>query len=153
MASFYAAYVETCRMGVTLFLYILYMQADPHNHQVISCFQKAMWTKEINALEYNLELKLPQLLQRKFRAPVLSFFVDTRCCCFSVWLCGLMDCSPPGSSVHGILQARIQEWVAISFSRGSSRIWDRTWVSCTAGRILYCLSHEGSPSFTDAVNY
>ena len=153
MASFYAAYVETCRMGVTLFLYILYMQADPHNHQVISCFQKAMWTKEINAIEYNLELKLPHLLQRKFRAPVLSFFVDARCCCFSVWLCGLMDCSPPGSSVHGILQARIQEWVAISFSRGSSRIWDRTWVSCTAGRIFYCLSHEGSPSFTDAVNY
>ena len=31
-----------------------------------------------------------------------------------------MDCSPPGSSVHGILQARILEWVAISFSRGSS---------------------------------
>ena len=42
-------------------------------------------------------------------------------------------CSPPGSSVHGILQARILEWVAISFSRGSS--WPRDWtqVSCTAG--------------------
>ena len=36
-------------------------------------------------------------------------------------LCGSMDCSPPGSSVHGILQARILEWVAISFSRGSSQ--------------------------------
>ena len=36
-------------------------------------------------------------------------------------LCDLMDCSLPGSSVHGILQARILEWVAISFSRGSSR--------------------------------
>ena len=35
-------------------------------------------------------------------------------------LCDPMDCSPPGSSVHGILQARILEWVAISFSRGSS---------------------------------
>ena len=35
-------------------------------------------------------------------------------------LCHPMDCSPPGSSVHGILQARILEWVAISFSRGSS---------------------------------
>ena len=41
---------------------------------------------------------------------------------FSVMLtlCDLMDCSPPGSSVHGILQARILEWVAILFSRGSS---------------------------------
>ena len=36
-------------------------------------------------------------------------------------LCGPMDCSPPGSSVHGILQARRLEWVAISFSKGSSR--------------------------------
>ena len=37
-----------------------------------------------------------------------------------------VDCSPPGSSVHGILQARMLEWVAISFSRGSSRLEDRT---------------------------
>ena len=37
-----------------------------------------------------------------------------------VWLCDPMDCSPPASSVHGIFQARILEWVAISFSRGSS---------------------------------
>ena len=43
-----------------------------------------------------------------------------------------MDCSPPGSSVHGILQARIPEWVAISFSRESSGPRDRTWVSCIA---------------------
>ena len=54
------------------------------------------------------------------------------------------DCSPPGSSVHGILQARIQEWVAILFSRGSSQPRDQTWVSCIAG-ILYHLSHQGSP--------
>ena len=39
-------------------------------------------------------------------------------------------CSPPGSSVHGILQARTLEWAAVSFSRGSSRPRDRTWVSC-----------------------
>ena len=49
-------------------------------------------------------------------------------------LCDPMDCSLPGSSVHGILQARILEWVAISFSRGSSRPRDRTWVSCTGVR-------------------
>ena len=47
--------------------------------------------------------------------------------------CNPMDCSPPGSSAHGILQARILEWVAISFSRGSSQPRDRTQVSCTAG--------------------
>ena len=41
-----------------------------------------------------------------------------------------MDYSPPGSSVHGSLQARILEWVAIPFSRGASRPRDQTWVSC-----------------------
>ena len=44
--------------------------------------------------------------------------------------------SPPGSSVHGIIQARILEWVAISFSRGSSPLRDQTQVSCTAGRFF-----------------
>ena len=44
-------------------------------------------------------------------------------------LCDPMDCSPPGSSVHGIFQARILEWVAISFSRVSSQPRDQTRVS------------------------
>ena len=51
-----------------------------------------------------------------------------------VWLCNPMDCSLPGSSVHAIFQARVLEWVAISFSRGSSWPSDLTWVSCIAGR-------------------
>ena len=49
-------------------------------------------------------------------------------------LCDPMDCTLPGSSLHGILQARVLEWVAIFFSRGSSRPRDRTWVSRIAGR-------------------
>ena len=49
-------------------------------------------------------------------------------------LCDPVDCSPPGSSVHGILQARILKWVAISFFRGSSRLRDQTQVSHVAGR-------------------
>ena len=48
-------------------------------------------------------------------------------------LCDPMDCSPPGSSVHGIHQAGILEWVAIPFSRGSSQSRDQTQVSYTAG--------------------
>ena len=51
-------------------------------------------------------------------------------------LCDPMDHSPPGSSVHGILQARILEWVAISFSGTSSQPRDRTWVSCIASRFF-----------------
>ena len=49
-------------------------------------------------------------------------------------LCDPMDGSLPGSAVHGIFQARILEWAAISFSRGSSQTRDRTWVSCIANR-------------------
>ena len=51
-------------------------------------------------------------------------------------LCYPMNCSPPGSSVHGILQARILEWVAISFAMGSSQTRDWTWVSRIAGRFF-----------------
>ena len=49
-------------------------------------------------------------------------------------LCNPMNCSLSGSSIHGIFQARVLEWVAISFSRGSSRPRDRTQVSRIAGR-------------------
>ena len=52
-------------------------------------------------------------------------------------LCDPMDCSPPGSSVHGIFQARELEWAAISFSRGSSRPRDRTWVSHILCIVVY----------------
>ena len=60
-------------------------------------------------------------------------------------LCNPMDCSLPGFSVYGIFQARVLEWVAISFLRGSS--WPRDWtqVSCIAGKTLYPLSYQGSP--------
>ena len=54
-----------------------------------------------------------------------------------VKLCDAMDCGPPGSSVHGSLQARILEWVAISSSRGSSWPRGRTCVSCIGRWILY----------------
>ena len=50
--------------------------------------------------------------------------------------CDHMDCSLPGSSVVEVLQARILEWVAISFSRGSSWPRDQTQVSCAAGRFF-----------------
>ena len=67
-------------------------------------------------------------------------------------LCYPMDCSPPGFSVHGILQARTLEWVAISSPRGSSQTRDQTlvtYVSCMAGR--FCITSaikEGSPNIS-----
>ena len=59
-------------------------------------------------------------------------------------LCDPKDCSPPGSSVHGILQARILEWVAISSSKGSSQPRDRNCVSCLQAASLP-LSQQGRP--------
>ena len=65
------------------------------------------------------------------------------CACVCVWaaqlcltLCNPRDCSPPDSSVHGILQGRILECVAVPFSRGSSPLRNWTWVSCIAGRLF-----------------
>ena len=55
-------------------------------------------------------------------------------------LCNPVDCCPPGFSVHGILQARILEWVAVPSSRGSSQPRDRTcvsYISCTGRQVLY----------------
>ena len=70
------------------------------------------------------------------------------CVCISVCLvaqscptlCDPMDCSPPGSSVHGIFQARVLKWVAISSSRGSSQPRDQTCISC--------ISHFADKFFT-----
>ena len=66
----------------------------------------------------------------------------TYCCCYSITkscpiLCNSMDCSPPGSSIHGIFQAGILEWAAISFSRASSQLKDHICISCTGRWILY----------------
>ena len=75
---------------------------------------------------------------------LLLFYQHFVLCCISedcaqlcLTLCDPMDCSPPDSSVYGILQARILEWVAISYSRGSS--WPRDWtgVSCIGRPILH----------------
>ena len=64
-----------------------------------------------------------------------------------------MDCIPPASSVHGILQGRILEWVAFPFSRGSSRPRDWTWVSCVSciGRwmLYYCTTLEAPFCFEE----
>ena len=51
-------------------------------------------------------------------------------------VCNTMHCSPQGSSVPGILRARILEWIAILFSRGSSRPRDQTQVSCIIDRFF-----------------
>ena len=78
--------------------------------------------------------------KRKFSGRVCwKWWIWARCMCAQLCpaLCSLMDCSLPDSSVHGIFQARILEWVAISFSRGSLQPKDWTQVSCIGRQMLY----------------
>ena len=71
------------------------------------------------------------------------------CVCYScLTLCDPMDCSPPGSSFYGILQAWILEWVAMPFSRGSSPLRDWTYVSCIAGGFLTIWATREVQNFT-----
>ena len=63
------------------------------------------------------EQRLPNLMNHRQLQALLACVLSHFSC---VRLCNPMDCSPPGSSVHGILQARIQEWVAVPSSKGSS---------------------------------
>ena len=72
------------------------------------------------------------------------FNIISHCCCLvtqlCLTLCSPMDCSPLGSSVYGIFQARILEWVAVPSSRGSSQPSDRTlvsYISCIDRWVLY----------------
>ena len=69
------------------------------------------------------------------KCPVTSLIQQREHAQLCPTLCDSVDCSPPGSSVHGISQARILEWVAVSFSRGSSQTRDQTGVSI-AGRFF-----------------
>ena len=65
--------------------------------------------------------------------------------CMLIRVCDPMDCSPPGSSVHEILQARILEWVAISSSRGSS--WPRVWTHLSwIARRVFTTEPSGKPT-------
>ena len=87
----------------------------------------------------------PSLLSSKSRGIEVTQLCPT--------LCDPMDCSLQGYSVHWIFQTRVLEWVAISFSRGSSQPRDQTQVSCIAGRqTLYHLGHQGSPGGQEGRN-
>ena len=80
---------------------------------------------------------LSQFLKWYFREIQVMTPVDSIKELSHVWVfCDPMDCSPPGSSVHGILQTRIPERVAISFSRGYSQPRDWIHVSCIAGELF-----------------
>ena len=126
----------------------------------MSCTAKT-W-KELNKGKIKIKIPLPQ--QAKTREHLargdivlgqsIGWLTDVCWAPFACWVlflalfgkkedtevisnsCDPMDCSLPGSSIHEILQARILEWIAISFSRGSSRPRNQTWVSSISGRFF-----------------
>ena len=85
--------------------------------------------------------------------PYCTIYSLCCCCCLVAksfpTLCNPMDCSPPNSSVHGTSQARIQEWISISFSMGSSQHRDWTCISCVGRHILYCWAIREVPILCD----
>ena len=112
---------------------------------------------EASLSSYIFRKFLLSLSVARFSIPFVLKFCDSLvicdcyCCCLVVCLCPTlcdpMNCSPPGSSVCGISQARILEWVAIPFSRGSSGPRDRTHVSCIAGRFFTIWATREAPFF------
>ena len=85
-------------------------------------------------------MKTPQNMAVYGRGNTLSCLCGQR----YLTLCNSMDYSPPGSSVHGISQASILEWIAISFSRGSSQPRDQTHISCISCIGRWILYHQAT---------
>ena len=106
--------------------------------------------------KWEISARSPTGFQTHTQVPPNEMYTDTHvCACMlslqsCLTLCDPMDCSPQGSSVHGILQARIREWVSMSSSRGSSRSRDQAHISCishTAGRV-FTAEPSGKPTDT-----
>ena len=116
-----------------LFLLLIFLQLFVRPPQITtlpSWFSFSLWWFcSLPPLQYYWHLSL--VLLAHYWSEEVKWSEVTQLC---LTLCDPVDCSLPGSSIHGILQARILEWVAISFSRGSSRPRDQTWVSHIGGR-------------------
>ena len=128
---------------LTLYLSWVLHHHHHHHHHHYHCFFKKLhlsnriYFKGLSLLTHCLENTSHRFNKMKDQETSCVWCVLTQPCLTPR---NPMDCSPPGSSVHGILQARILEWVAISFSRGSSWLRDQIHSSCGScpGRwILY----------------
>ena len=118
-------------------------------HNLSNCMG---WNETKSWIEWSLRCRLPWLIT--LTLPVLGTCVLCTCTkslqsCPT--LCDHRDYSLQGSSVRGILQARILQWVALPSSRGSSQPRDQTCVSsifCIGRKVLYHKRHLGSPRIT-----
>ena len=126
------------RLSLGQALFILYCLPQVHTYLAQSAAQQ----DKVRRLTFHLgsATKMPRVtLVKSFN--LICTRMRAQLC---LTLSDPTDCSPPGSSVHGIFQARMLEWVAISFSEGSSRPRDRTCISCVSRTGRQC--HLGKPS-------
>ena len=124
-------YVQTIQLVhvkyVSFFAYQVHMSNTVWKKQTNKIIIKELDIYPLNFLDWYLSISL-------VHACMCSCSVVSN----SLWP---MDCSPPGSSVHRILQARRLEWVAMYYSRGSFWPMDHThvsWISCIGRHVLYC---------------
>ena len=115
------------------------------------------WRNKMNTPKKNwVKVETGNLPDKEFKVMIIKMIKDmwSRCLRKNSWLffqlnqgpvlslscvllfCDPVDCSPPGSSVHGVSRARILEWVVISFSRGSS--WSRDWICTSCMYLVHC---------------
>ena len=113
------------------FFPILSTRNSPQKFQLLSQFLHFNIGRNISHIFSNILVSL-----RTIPGYVLCYYILSEVAQSCLTLCNPMDCSLPGSSVHGIFQAIVLEWVAIFFSRGSSQPRDGTRVSCIVDRRL-----------------
>ena len=106
-------------------------------------FQSLLWSTQSWTWQFH-EIK-EQAMNRMTALELTAVCMHAKLFQSCPTLCDPMDYSSPGSSVYGILQARILEWVAIPFSRGSSWPSDQIWVSCIVGRFFTSWATREAP--------
>ena len=114
-------------LKITLYLSLLYFISAT---QLFTQFLTQTW---ISFLHYDKRHMRSSSMKITWLYLCLRLYVLVAQLCLTLW--DPMDCSAPGSFFHGILQEKILEWVAIPFSRGSSRLTDWTYISC-----IYCIT-------------
>ena len=127
------------QFGVLLFLRNILINTSPNYICWLMCFQRSQNITLFLFFFFHVKSRSNRLgmCRQKDRVNVCMYAKLLHLC---LSLCDPMDCSPPGSSVQGSLQARILQWVAIPSSRGSSWPRDQAYISydfCTGRRVLY----------------